>query len=84
MWHYHVSGAAPKSVEAGNAFQFRWWIWLCRPDFVLQQELDEMKLKVDSAVTSLWDLKVEVQKVKEEYVVIAAVCVGRLMTNIWK
>jgi len=47
-----------------------------------------MKLKVESVVTSLWELKVEVQKVKKKYVVIAAVCVGValgcLMTNIWK
>jgi len=47
-----------------------------------------MKLKVESAMTSLWELKVEVQKVKKEYVVIVAVCVGValgcLMTNIWK
>lgn len=55
---------------------------------VSQQEWDGMKQKVDSAVTSLWELKVEVQKVKKLYVVIAAVCVGValgcIMTNIWK
>ena len=42
----------------------------------MKQELDALKLKIDSAVDGSWDLKVQVQRLKSESVVIAAVCVG--------
>jgi hypothetical protein len=46
-----------------------------------------MKAKLDSVVTDLWQLKVQVQILKD-YVIIAAVCVGVaigcLMSKIWK
>jgi len=42
----------------------------------MKQELDALKLKVDSAVDGLWDLKVQMQRLKSESVVIAAVCLG--------
>ena len=54
----------------------------------LKQELNEMKQKLDSVVTDLWVVKTQVQKIKTDYVVIAAVCVGVaigcLMSKIWK
>ena len=50
----------------------------CCDDRILEmkQELDALKLKVDSAVDGLWDLKVQMQRLKSESVVIAAVCLG--------
>ena len=42
----------------------------------MKQELDALKLKIDSVVDGSWDLKVQVRRLKSEYVVIAAVCVG--------
>jgi hypothetical protein len=53
----------------------------------LEHDLDVMKAKLDSAVTDLWELKVQVQILKD-YVIIAAVCVGVafgcFMSKIWK
>lgn len=58
------------------------------PILDLKQELDEMKQKFDSAVNDLWEVKVQVQKMKMDYVLIAAVCVGVaigcLMSKLWK
>ena len=50
----------------------------CCDDRILEmkQELDALKLKVESAVDGLWDLKVQMQRLKSESVVIAAVCLG--------
>ena len=42
----------------------------------LKEELNEMKQKLDSAVADLWVLKLQVQKMKMDYVVVAAICVG--------
>ena len=42
----------------------------------LKLELNEMKQKLDSVVTDLSVVKAQVQKIKMDYVVIAAVCVG--------
>ena len=54
----------------------------------LKQDLEVVKAKLDSAVIDLWELKVQVQVVKKDYVIIAAVCVGVaigcLMSKIWK
>ena len=54
----------------------------------LKQDLEVVKAKLDSAVIDLWELKVQVQVVKKDYVIIAAVCVsvaiGCLMSKIWK
>ena len=54
----------------------------------LKLELNEMKQKLDSVVTDLSVVKVQVQKIKMDYVVIAAVCVGVaigcLMSKLWK
>jgi len=54
----------------------------------LKQDLEVVKAKLDSAVMDLWELKVQVQVVKKDYVIIAAVCVGVaigcLMSKIWK
>ena len=58
-------------------------------DYILEmkQEVDALKLKIDSAVDGLWDLKVQVQRLKSESVVIAAVCVGValdcIVSKIW-
>lgn len=53
----------------------------------LKQEVDAMNQKIDSAVTALWELKVQVQRVMD-YIVIVAVCVGVavgcLLSKIWK
>ena len=55
---------------------------------VNQKQLDELKQRLDSVMTDLYDLKVQVQKVKMDYVVIGAVCVGVgigcLMSKIWQ
>ncbi|XP_066353945.1 uncharacterized protein [Miscanthus floridulus] len=54
----------------------------------LKQDLEVVKAKLDSVVIDLWELKVQVQVVKKDYVIIAAVCVGVaigcLMSKIWK
>ena len=54
----------------------------------LKLELNEMKQKLDSVVTDLLVVKAQVQKIKMDYVVIAAVCVGVaiscLMSKLWK
>jgi len=54
----------------------------------LKHDLDVMKAKLDSVVTDLWQLKVQVQILKKDYIIIAAVCVGVaigcLMSKIWK
>jgi predicted acetyltransferase len=42
----------------------------------LKQEVDAMNQKIDSAVTALWEFKVQVQRVKMDYIVIVVVCVG--------
>ncbi|KAG2577090.1 hypothetical protein PVAP13_6NG080500 [Panicum virgatum] len=42
----------------------------------LKEELNEVKQKLDSVVADLWVVKVQVQKMKMDYVVVAAVCVG--------
>ena len=53
----------------------------------MKQEVDALKLKIDSAVDGLWDLKVQVQRLKSESIVIAAVCVGValgcIVSKIW-
>lgn len=53
----------------------------------LKHDWDVMKAKLDSAVTDLWELKLQEQILKD-YVVIVAVCVdvaiGCLMSKIWK
>ena len=41
-----------------------------------KEELNEMKQKLDSVVADLWVLKLQVQKMKMDYVVVAAICVG--------
>jgi hypothetical protein len=41
-----------------------------------KQEVDAMNQKIDSAVTALWEFKVQVQRVKMDYIVIVVVCVG--------
>ena len=52
-----------------------------------KQEVDALKLKIDSAMDELWDLKVQVQRLKSESVVIAVVCVGValgcIVSKIW-
>ena len=40
----------------------------------LKQDLEVVKAKLDSAVIDLWELKVQVQVVKKDYVIIAVVC----------
>ena len=54
----------------------------------LKLELNEIKHKLDNAVTDLSVVKAQVQKIKMDYVVIAAVCVGVaigcLMSKLWK
>ena len=54
----------------------------------LKLELNEMKQKLGSVVTDLSVVKAQVQKIKMDYVVIAAVCVGVaiscLMSKLWK
>ena len=54
----------------------------------LKLELNEMKQKLDSVVTDLSVVKAQVQKIKMDYVVIAAVYVGVaiscLMSKLWK
>ena len=55
--------------------------------FYLKLEHNEMKQKLDSVVTDLSVVKVQVQKIKMDYVVIAAVCVGVaigcVMSKLW-
>ena len=54
----------------------------------LKLELNEMKQKLDSVVTDLSVVKVQVQKIKMDYGVIAAVgvgiAIGCLMSKLWK
>ena len=54
----------------------------------LKLELNEIKHKLDNAVTDLSVVKAQVQKIKMDYVVIAAVCVGVaigcVMIKLWK
>lgn len=54
----------------------------------MKQELDALNVKIDSGVNGLWELKVQVQRVKTDYLVIAAMCVGValgcIMSKIWK
>ena len=54
----------------------------------LKLELNEIKHKLDNAVTDLSVVKAQVQKIKMDYVVIAAVYVGVaiscLMSKLWK
>ena len=54
----------------------------------LKLELNEIKHKLDNAVTDLSVVKAQVQKIKMDYVVIATVCVGVaigcLMSKLWK
>ena len=54
----------------------------------LKLELNEMKQKLDSVVTDLSVVKAQVQKIKMDYGVIAAVgvgvAIGCLMSKLWK
>jgi len=56
--------------------------------FDLKLELNEMKQKLDSVVIDLSLVKAQVQKIKMDYVVIAAACVGVaigcVMSKLWK
>ena len=45
-------------------------------DLNLEEELNEIKQRLDSAMANLWVPKQQVQKMKMDYIVIAAVCVG--------
>jgi len=53
----------------------------------MKREVDALRQKIDSAVSDVGDLKIQVQRVKMDYVVIAALCVGValgcLMSKIW-
>lgn len=54
----------------------------------MKQELDALNVKIDSAVEELWEVKLQVQRVSTQYIVIAAVCVGVavgcILSNIFK
>ena len=53
----------------------------------VKQEVDALNKKIDSAVKDVLELKLQVQWVKKDYVVIASVCVGValgcIMSKIW-
>ena len=53
-----------------------------------KEQLAELKHRLDNVVTDLCELRVQVQKLKMDYFVIVAVCVGValgcLMSKLWK
>jgi len=53
----------------------------------MKQEVNALNKKIDSVVKDVLELKLQVQRVKTDYVVIAAVCVGValgcIMSKIW-
>ena len=53
----------------------------------IKEEVDELKQIVDSVVTELCELRVQVHKLKMQNVVVAAVCVGVaigfVMSKMW-
>jgi len=53
----------------------------------MKQEVDALNKKIDSAVKDVLELKLQVQRVQTDYVVIVAVCVGValgcIMSKIW-
>ena len=53
----------------------------------MKQKMEALNKKIDSAMKDMLELKLQVQRVKTDYVVIAAVCVvvalGCIMSKIW-
>ena len=53
----------------------------------MKEDVDELKQIVDSVVTELCELRVQVHKLKMQIVVVAAVCVGVaigfVMSKLW-
>ena len=76
-------------VEEGDPSQLcRWWTWVCRPYSEFKEDFDKIKAKLDNAVNDVSKLKVQVEILKKDYVIIAAVCVGVvigcILSTIWK
>ena len=58
------------------------------PILEFKEDFDKIKAKLDNAVNDVSKLKVQVEILKKDYVIIAAVCVGVvigcILSTIWK